>query len=160
MTMGIESESGIGDLIDEEFRLYRYHQRLIDGKPNFGWQRNMIHSLTQQAIRANIGYWLACVALRPDGNPRLVSYPYYTKLASAGDRTFFRHCDMNIDNVLNDGCGAEIIQGLVSLDEETLEGGCTEITPGFHRRIAEWWEDVLKRPTASKLKYLKRSGHV
>ena len=38
-----ESELGIGNLIDEEFRMYRHHQRLIDGKPNFGWQRNMIH---------------------------------------------------------------------------------------------------------------------
>lgn len=85
--------------------MYRYHQRLIDGKPNFGWQRNMIHSITQQAIRVDLGYWLAYVALRPDGNPRLVSYPYYTKLASGGDRTFFRHCDMNIDRFLSEGRG-------------------------------------------------------
>ena len=64
--IGTEIESGIGDLIDEEFRLYRYHQRLIGGKPNFGWQRNMVHYLTQQTIRADIDYWLAYVALRPD----------------------------------------------------------------------------------------------
>lgn len=70
------SEMGIGGMIDEEFRMYRYHQRLIDGKPNFGWQRSMIHSLTQQVIRADIGYWMSYVALRPDGNPWLVSYPY------------------------------------------------------------------------------------
>ena len=73
--VGTENESGTGDLIDEEFRLYRYHQRLIGGKPNFGWQRNMIYSLTQQAIR-DIAYWLAYVSLRPDRNRRLVSYPF------------------------------------------------------------------------------------
>ena len=60
-----------GKWADEEFRMYRYHQRLIDGKPSFGWQRNMIHSLTQQITRGDLGYWLAYVALRPDGNPPL-----------------------------------------------------------------------------------------
>ena len=38
-------EPGIGDLMDEEFQLHRYHQRLIDGKANFGWQRNLIYFL-------------------------------------------------------------------------------------------------------------------
>ena len=95
--MNIDSEPGIEDLIDEECRMYRYHQRLIDGKPDYGWQRNMIHSLTQQIIRGDLEYWLVYVALRPDGNPCLVSYPYYKKLTRAGDQTYFRHCDMNID---------------------------------------------------------------
>lgn len=135
--------------------MYRYYQRLIDGKPNFGWQRNTIHSLTQQTIRADIGYWLAYVALRLDGNSRLVSYSYYTKLASAGDCTFFRHCDMNLEPFLKDGRGANIIQGSVSLDDETVEGGCTEIVPGFHRRIADLWEDLIKRVSAGQVKYLR-----
>ena len=29
---------GIGELIVEEFRMYQYDQRLIDDKPNDGWQ--------------------------------------------------------------------------------------------------------------------------
>ena len=157
---GAGSETGIGDIIDEEFRIYRYHQRLIDGKPHFGWQRIMIRSLTQQAIRADIGYWLSYVALRPDDNPQLVSYPYYTKLASAGDRTFFRHCDINIERFLTDGNGGEIIQGSVSLDVDTAEGGFTEIVPGFHRCIADWWEDVIKRAGAGQVKNLKNPGKV
>ena len=53
---------------------------------------------------------MAYVSVRPDGNPRPVSYPYYTKLASAGDRTFFRHCDMNIEDFLEDERGGNIIQ--------------------------------------------------
>ncbi len=80
--MGPDSELGLADLIDEEFRMYRYHQRLISGKPNFGWQRNIIHSLIQQIIRGDLGYWLSYVALWPDRNPCLVSYRYYRKLKS------------------------------------------------------------------------------
>ena len=71
-------------------------------------------------------------------NPRLVSYPYFTKLATAGDTTFFRHCDMTTESYLKDGRRANVIQGLVSLDNKTVEGGCTESIPGFHRRIADW----------------------
>lgn len=117
-------------------------QWLIDREPNYGWQKNMVPWLTQQA---NMGHlqsrkWkevlartltrplekngiateslmpqsedsktrLSCVMLRPESNPCFVSYPYYTKLASAGDGTFFRHCDMNIEIYLNDGWADDI----------------------------------------------------
>ena len=76
------------------------------------WQRNMIHPLTQQIIRADLGYWLSYVALRPDGNPRHVSYPYYTKWSNAGDHTFFQNCDMNVKQFLATGRGANITQGM------------------------------------------------
>ena len=59
------------------------------GKPNLGWVRTMLYSLTQQAIRGDLEYWILYVALRADGNPRLVSYPYYTKYAAGEDSTVF-----------------------------------------------------------------------
>lgn len=47
---------------------------------------------------------------------------------------FFRHIDMNIPKYLKYGHGANIIQGSVSLDDETVDG-CTEILPDFHGHI-------------------------
>ena len=47
----------------------------------------------------------------------------------------------------------------MSLDDETVEGGRAEIVPGFHRRIADWWDDVIER-TGDKVGELKKSGKV
>lgn len=129
---------------------------MIDGKANLGWLRNIVHSLTQQIIRGYIGYWLAYVALRPDTTPRLVSYPYYTKLAQAGDKTAFRYYYMNIERFLKDERGGNMISGSVSIDDKTIEGSCTEYIPGFHRTIAAWFDDAKAR----SMTRLKISGFV
>ena len=67
---------------------------------------------------------------------------------------------MNIDKYLGTGRGANIIQGSVSLDDETIEGGCTEIVPGFHRNIAHWWDAVNERMSTARSRRLEKSGHV
>ena len=41
------------------------------------WQKNTIHSLTQQIIRGDLGYWLAYVALQPRISCRTISYRQY-----------------------------------------------------------------------------------
>lgn len=143
---------GVGDLISEEFDMYRHHQAEQNVVPNKGWLRTMFHSLTQQIIRQDLAYWMIYVCLRPDRNHRLVAYPYYAKYAVGGDSTYFRHIDMNIPKDLADGHGGNIIQGSVSLDDETDEG-CTEILPGFHQNIREWWARVDERGDAT-------NGHV
>ena len=125
--------------------MYKHHQRELNDRPNFGWLRPMLYSLSQQLVRQDLGYYLLYVALRPDRNPRLVSYPYYTKFAQKGDSTVFRHIDMNIEQFLESGRGANIIQGSVSLDDEGPDTGCTIIVPGMHRRLAEWWSDAKAR---------------
>ena len=51
---------------------------------------------------------------------------------------------MNIERFLIDCRGQNIIQGSVSLDDGTVERGCAEIVPGFHRRIAVWRDGVVK----------------
>ena len=141
---GESTETGIGSLIDLEFDLYKHHLGERNGKPNLGWQRNMLYSLSQQIIRGDIGYWLLYSALRPDRNCQLVSYPYYTKFASEGDNTLFRHIDMNVPRYLESGRGGSIIQGSVSLDDET-EDGCTVVVKGFHRNLQSWYQDVRNR---------------
>jgi hypothetical protein len=92
-------------------------------------------------------------ALRPDKQWRLVSYPYYTKHAEAGDNTYFRHIDLNIPDLLAKSRGASMIQGSVSLDDEG-DNNCTIILPGMHQKLGLWWErlqarDQVKGATAS-----------
>jgi hypothetical protein len=140
-----EFEAGVGPYIEEEFLMYEHHQREINGKPNRGWLRTMLYSLTQQLIRQDLEYYVLYVAMRPDHCPRLVSYPYYTKFARPGDATYFRHIDINIPEFLETGRGGNIIQGSASLDDETAETGCTVIIPGMHKRLGEWWRDVISR---------------
>ena len=145
VSAGGETETGVGPLIEDEFLMYAHHQREINGKPNRGWLRNMIHSITQQLIRQDLGYYTLYVALRPDRSPTLVSYPYYTKFAKSGDSTAFRHIDLNVPRYIQSGRGRNIIQGSVSLDNETVESGCTEIVPGFHKHLEDWWTRAHER---------------
>lgn len=148
LTVDGEHEPGVGSLIDTEFDLYLFHQCERNGAPNKGWLRTMFYSLSQQLIRQDLAYWMLYACLRPDGNIRLVSYPYYAKFAKGGDATFFRHIDMNIPQYLESGRGKDIIQGSVSFDDES-EFGCTELVLGFHHHIAEWWGKVVARGAAT-----------
>ena len=114
---------------------------------NKGWLRTMFYSLTQQIVRQDLGYWIVYAALRPDRNHRLVAYPYYAKYALPGDKTTFRHIDLNVNKYLESSRGGEIIQGSVSFDDED-EKGCTELVLGFHKQIGRWWSGVRERDDA------------
>ena len=120
--------------------MYFHYQRELNGKPNRGWLRTMVYSITQQLIRQDLAYYMAYVALRPNRSPRLVAYPYYTKYVQNGDSTVFRHININIPEFLKLGRGGNIIQGSVLLDYETLEGGCTALVLGFYRHLKSWWQ--------------------
>lgn len=143
ITVDGEREEGIGAEMDLESKAFLHHQQERNGESNRGWSWVMYFSLTQQIIRQDLGYWALCASLRSDGNPRMVSYPYYTKHVVDGDSTFFRHLDINVPRYLEFGWGADAIQGSVSLDEES-PGSCTEIVPGFHRHIRQWWAGVVR----------------
>ena len=127
----------------EEFALYAHHQRKINGKDNLGWERNMVHSLTQQVMRQDPVYYALYCALRPDKVWKLISYPYYTKYAQPGDQTYFRHLDVNIPKLLDVGRGANLIQGSVHFDDDDNEN-CTELLLGFQNHLAEWWDRCVK----------------
>ena len=64
---------------------------------------------------------------------------------------------MDIKSYLKDAWRADIVRGPVSLDNETVEGSCTGVIPGRHRRIVDWWDDLVMR---TKAKGLKKSGQV
>ena len=128
---------GILPLIQEEIDMYDYHFRTQPNRPRLGWNRIMWHSLGQQLIRQDISYYMCYIYFRPDHAYQLISFPYYTKSTQAGEKTFFRHIDINIDDYVQTGRGGSILQGSVSLTDED-DKNCTEILPGIHRYIAEW----------------------
>jgi len=68
----------------------------------------------------------------------------YAKYAHEGDNIFFRHIDQNIRDLANSGRGANMIQGTVSLDDESTDD-CTMILPGIHKHIREWDETLTAR---------------
>ncbi|MCJ1265821.1 hypothetical protein MMC22_005702 [Lobaria immixta] len=130
ITVNGHYEAGIGQEMDDEFNIVMYH------------------SLTQQIVRQDLEYWSLCASLRTDGNPRMVSYPYYTKHAVMGDSTEFRHNDLNVPRFLANGDGANAIQGSMSLDDETPTS-CTEVLLGFHHHLDSWWTKVEARGQAT-----------
>ena len=69
----------------------------------------MFHSLGQQLARQDPSYYYWYMLLRPDYNAYLISYPYYAKYTSLGDRTFFRHIDLNIEAAASHRKGSNII---------------------------------------------------
>jgi hypothetical protein len=137
-------ECGIGEIVLAEFDMYRHHLREINGKDNYGWLRSMLYSIGQQLMRQDPLYYATYTALRPDKQWRLVTYPYYAKYAVEGDKTYFRHIDLNIPELLKNSRGANMIQGSVSLDDED-ETNCTVILPGMQHKMSEWWDRVVER---------------
>lgn len=131
-------------MVNVEFEMYGFHLREQNGKPNLGWCRNMWHSLVQQVMRQDPVFYGLNVAARPDKCWRLVSFPYYTKLAGRGESTEFRHVDLNIPQFLESGRGGNMVQSAISIDDEE-EDGCTIIVPGFQRHVKEWWNEVVRR---------------
>ena len=131
-------------LIDLEFACYKWHLREVNGNSNYGWCRAMIHSLTQQLVRQDPVYYSLYVALRPDRKVELVSYPYYTKFAVPGDKTNFRHIDVDVGRMLKTGRGANMVQGTVSFTDEDVDN-CTEVALGLHHHMREWHELVQER---------------
>lgn len=52
-------ESGVGRLIDEEFAMYNHHLRMINGKSNKGWLRN----LSQYCVHVlQFGLFFSCTS--------------------------------------------------------------------------------------------------
>ncbi|EFR02363.1 hypothetical protein MGYG_05360 [Nannizzia gypsea CBS 118893] len=45
----------------KEFDMYLWHQRLVNGKPSYGWCRSMYQSLGQQLMRQDPTYYLLYV---------------------------------------------------------------------------------------------------
>lgn len=136
------NDEGLMEIFREEFRMYKHHLRYRPNTQDQGWARNQYHSLAQQTVRQDPLYWLCYVCLRPDHGWMLISYPYYTKFASLGAHTGFKHMDINPFRAANENYGINMIQGSVSLTDED-PNNCTIILPGMHHWWSDWVQDVL-----------------
>jgi hypothetical protein len=131
--------------IDQEFRMYRYHFHPSPGLPSMGFLRNCYYSLIQQAIRMDPGYYVINVAARPNHQWRLITYPYVAKATTPGERTFFMHLDINLDEYFSsDQIGHDQLTSSVSLDNED-NMNCTCVVPGFTRHVKKWHQRVKNR---------------
>lgn len=146
---------GILALAHTEFDMYEYHYAERPGTPRIGWLRNMWFSLIQQLLRQDPAYYMFYVALRPDHVWRLISCPYYCKSTLPGEKTAFRHIDINIPDLLATGRGKNILQGSVSLTDEG-DRDCTELLLGMHRHLGDWWKDVESRRPQEVRSYIMK----
>ncbi|KAF7514661.1 hypothetical protein PCG10_005209, partial [Penicillium crustosum] len=135
---------GLRHLIMEEFNMYDWHYLARPSKPRIGWARNMWFSLVQQMVRQDPAYYAFYVRCRPDHAWKLVSFPYYAKRTYPGERTFFRHIDVNIIDFVRSGRGVNALQGSLALSDED-SGNCTELLLGMHREIATWHRRLVDR---------------
>ena len=60
------------------------------------------------------------------------------------DSTAFCYIDVNIPSLIESGCGANIIQRSVFLDNETKDN-CMIILLGMHHYLELWWVDFRAR---------------
>ena len=95
-------------------------------------------------MRMNSVYWMLYVALYLDNNYCLISYFYYVKYAKPEDRTAFHHVDINLSDLIESGQDKNQIQDVVFLDDK-ISDECTEILPGLHHHLKEWWEHVKQQ---------------
>ncbi|KAJ5761803.1 uncharacterized protein N7511_005185 [Penicillium nucicola] len=135
---------GILAMANEEIDMYDYHYQPRPHRPRLGWLRDMWYSIIQQVVKQDPAYYACYVFLRPDHAWRLISYPYYAKSTLPGEQTFFRHIDVNLNDLSHSGRGRAILQGSLSLTDED-ENNCTELLCGMHPHVQEWWSDVRQR---------------
>ncbi len=125
-----QQSTPVVDVVEEEFSMYQHHLCRINGKDNYSWCYNILFSILQQAMRQDPTYYMLYAALWLDQQWRLVSYLYYTKFARPGDKTYFRHINLNVLNLINVERGAVLIQGLLSLDDKD-DDNCTVLIVGI-----------------------------
>ena len=135
--------SRILSLIYQEFDIYEYHYEPRN-RPRLSQLRSIQHSLVQQLIRQDPGYYTYYVFLQPNHAQRLISFPYYTTYALPSENTFFIHIDTNVRDLIASGRGKDILQGSVSLNDED-ESNYTIILPGIHHHIITQQKDLVDR---------------
>ena len=130
------------ELINHEIHMYMHHRRMVNGQKSLGWLRSAYFSQIQQIARQDPGYY-ALMAIT-SGNLWQISFPYYLKATLPGDGIAFQHIDLNVKRFIECGRGSSRIQTSLTLTQEDEEN-CTFVVPGFHRKLRQWWTDVLIR---------------
>ena len=109
-------------LIDLEFAMYKHHYAPNPSHSCLGFLRIMFFSIIQQILRQDPVVYAMMVAGRPDHNFRLIGYPYITKYAAAGDNTGFEHLDIDLEQLVLNNKGENMLTSSISLDDEEKDG--------------------------------------
>lgn len=94
----IAHDDGVGELTDQEFKIYDHHLRLINGKSNKGWLGNLYDGITKQIMRQELAYWMLYIAARPDGSHQLVSA--FSQRNAKAPQAIIQGLNSGIDRVL------------------------------------------------------------
>ena len=132
----------VTELINHEIHMYMHHTRMVNRQNSLGWLRSAYFSQIQQIARQDPGYY-ALLAIT-SGNLWQISFPYYLKATLPGDGIAFQHIDLNVKRFVECGRGSSQIQTSLTLTQEDEEY-CTFVVPSFHRKLRQWWTDVLIR---------------
>jgi hypothetical protein len=142
------SKHNIEKIVLKEFEMYKHHLRRINQRENNDWLRNMFYFIDQQLMRQNSLYYRWYVRLRFDKCWKLINYSYYEKYIMKKNNIFFRHIDQNISQLISFERDVNIIQNILSLNDENINN-CIVIFFEMHHHLSFWWERMINRDMTS-----------
>ncbi len=142
------SKHNIEKIVLKEFEMYKHHLRRINQRENNDWLRNMFYFIDQQLMRQNSLYYRWYVKLRSDKCWKLISYSYYEKYVMKRDSIFFRHIDQNISQLISFERDVNMIQDILSLNDEDINN-CIVIFSEMHHHLSFWWKRMISRDLTS-----------
>ncbi len=142
------SKHNIEKIVLKEFEMYKHHLRRINQRENNDWLRNMFYFIDQQLMRQNSLYYWWYVRLRFDKCWKLISYFYYEKYVMKKDNIFFRHIDQNISQLISFERDVNMIQNILSLNDENISN-CIVILFDMHHHLSFWWKRMINRDLTS-----------
>ncbi len=142
------SKHSIEKIVLKEFEMYKHHLRRINQRENNDWLRNMFYFINQQLMRQNSLYYRWYVRLRSDKCWKLISYSYYEKYVMKRNSIFFRHIDQNISQLISFERDVNMIQDILSLNDENINN-CIVILSEMHHHLSFWWERMISRDLTS-----------
>jgi hypothetical protein len=142
------SKHSIEKIVLKEFEMYKHHLRRINQRENNDWLRNMFYFIDQQLMRQNSLYYRWYVRLRSDKCWKLINYSYYEKYVMKKDNIFFRHIDQNISQLISFERDVNMIQDILSLNDEDINN-CIIILSEMHHHLSFWWKRMINRDLTS-----------
>jgi hypothetical protein len=138
----------IEKIVLKEFEMYKHHLRRINQRENNDWLRNMFYFIDQQLMRQNSLYYRWYVRLRFDKCWKLINYSYYEKYVMKKNSIFFRHIDQNISQLISFERNVNMIQDILSLNDEDISN-CIIILFDKHHHLSFWWKRMISRDLTS-----------
>ncbi len=142
------SKHNIEKIVLKEFEMYKHHLRRINQRENNDWWRNMFYFIDQQLMRQNSLYYRWYVKLRFDKCWKLINYSYYEKYVMKKNNIFFRHIDQNISQLISFERDVNMIQDILSLNDEDINN-CIIILFEMYHHLSFWWERMINRDLTS-----------